>query len=433
MTSTAPYGFRVVGSPFADRRLVDWQRAFAAYAACDELADVGRESYLSAFCYGEDFRRHLESTGTTKRFARACGSPWLWFDIDRPDLDAATRDAGRLAAVLCERYALDGGELLFFYSGSKGFHAGLPLSLAGSPPPSVAFNAVARRLAEGFAELSGVVIDAGVYDRVRLFRAPNSKHPKIGLHKRRLTLDELLHLRTDAILRLAVEPEPFDLPTPPARNDQAAADWEAAAAAVERTATARRERQDADAGSRAGRLNRSTLAFIRDGAGTGDRHRLLFSAAANLAELHCPPGLAHELLTEAALDSGLSPAETRRQIDCGLAAVGTPTPAGDQDQAETSTAAGTAPAASSGSSTPPACSLLGGSTAAGTSTAPPDGTPAARTPGAETSTGTPGGSTAGTPDGTPAAVLDLQAALARLWHRAATPAPNRPNERDGTP
>ena len=44
----------------------------------------------------------------------------------------------------------------------------------------------------------------------------------------------------------------------------------------------------------------------------------MFSAAANLAEFGCPVELAHELLTEAALDSGLSPSETRRQIDCGL-------------------------------------------------------------------------------------------------------------------
>jgi hypothetical protein len=42
-------------------------------------------------------------------------------------------------------------------------------------------------------------------------------------------------------------------------------------------------------------------------------------AAANLAELGCPTDLAHALLADAALDSGLTPAETRRQIECGLA------------------------------------------------------------------------------------------------------------------
>lgn len=111
-----------------------------------------------------------------------------------------------------------------------------------------------------------------------------------------------------------MEPEPFEFPTPSAPNSQAVDDWRTAAAETEKAAMARRERR----ANGAGRLNRSTLAFIRDGAGAGDRHRLLFSAAANLAELDCSPALAHELLTEAALDSGLPPGEVRRQIDCGL-------------------------------------------------------------------------------------------------------------------
>jgi len=60
------------------------------------------------------------------------------------------------------------------------------------------------------------------------------------------------------------------------------------------------------------------MEFIRNGAEEGDRHRLLFSAASNLAEFGCPPALAHALLTEAALDSGLPPKEVYRQIGCGL-------------------------------------------------------------------------------------------------------------------
>ena len=49
-----------------------------------------------------------------------------------------------------------------------------------------------------------------------------------------------------------------------------------------------------------------------------DRHRLLFSAAANLAEFGCSTELAFALLGEAGLDSGLSPSDVRRQIECGL-------------------------------------------------------------------------------------------------------------------
>jgi hypothetical protein len=66
------------------------------------------------------------------------------------------------------------------------------------------------------------------------------------------------------------------------------------------------------------KLNALTLAFIRDGAPEGERATRLFQAAANLAELGCPAELAHALRDEAALDSGLTPSETRRQIESGL-------------------------------------------------------------------------------------------------------------------
>ena len=61
------------------------------------------------------------------------------------------------------------------------------------------------------------------------------------------------------------------------------------------------------------RLNRTTLDSIRDGAGEGDRRRLLFSAAANLGEFGCSFARAFALLSPAARDSGLSPKEAHRQ------------------------------------------------------------------------------------------------------------------------
>jgi len=203
---------------------------------------------------------------------------------------------------------------------SKGFHVGAPLSLFGSPESSHDFHRVCRQLAETLAGTLGVAIDSGVYDKVRAFRAPNSRHPKTGRHKMPFTFGELLALTMDGIVRLAESPQPFAVPgitgpKPPAAHHRAVADWQAAAEAVasQRKATAERRTNNADA-----TLNRATLEFIRDGATTGDRHRLLYSAAANLAEFGCPSPLANALLSEAALDSGLPPSEVRRQILCGL-------------------------------------------------------------------------------------------------------------------
>ncbi len=316
---TALYGFRIVGSCRGTRRLVDADAALSGYAACDEQAEVNTEAYLSAFQYGEDFRRYLELTGSTKGYTGPCWSPWLWWDIDREtDIEAATKDARNLAAFLADRYRIDGDELLIFYSGSKGYHVGLPTSL-WQPQPSAMFNMFARRFAEQLAELLGIVIDAGIYDKVRAFRAPNSRHPKTSRHKRRLAFDELSRLKTTAIVDSAMEPEPFDIPPQPPVNDQAATDWYKAVEDFAASTTAHRKRRLTLNGPSI--LNQQTMEFIRHGAPNGHRHRLLFSAAANLAEFDCPPALAHSLLTESALDSGLTPRDVRRQIECGLSSI----------------------------------------------------------------------------------------------------------------
>lgn len=314
--SSTPFGFRILGACTEVRRVIDWATAFSAYAACDPRAKPECESYLSAFAFGSDFRQHLESNGSTRGFSGSCGSAWIWFDVDREsDLECALIDTRRLAAGLVERFDITEDELLIFYSGSKGFHLGLPTAL-WQPVPAVAFNVVARRFAEQIAGLARVAIDLGVYDKVRAFRAPNSRHPKTSLHKRRFLFDELNGFSLDRILELSKNPEPFELPAPRARSEAAAGAWQDAIRLVEIEAQARAQRRLAGNGSPT--LNRLTLDFIRNGADAGDRHRLLFSAAANLAEFTCPPALAHALLSDAALDSGLPPKEVCRQIECGL-------------------------------------------------------------------------------------------------------------------
>ncbi|MHB1035743.1 MAG: DNA primase [Pirellulales bacterium] len=313
-----PIGFRVVGPLTEPRRLVDASDALAAYAACDSRARCDKESYLSLFRFTRDFAEHLKATcGSTAGFSGPCWSDWQWWDIDSEELGYAHKDAGALAAFLVERYGVEPADLLIFFSGSKGFHIGLPTAL-WLPLPSLTFHRVARRFAENVAALASVTIDMGIYDRVRALRAPNSKHGKTGRHKRRLTYDELLTLPLSAIVELAAKPAPFDLPTPTRTSETADADWQAAREWVVQESEGKAARRVAANGSPT--LNRATLTFLREGAKAGDRHRFLFSAAANLAEFGCPPALALALLEESALDSGLSPKEVRRQIECGLAA-----------------------------------------------------------------------------------------------------------------
>ncbi|MDA9857487.1 DNA primase [Rubripirellula sp.] len=311
-----PYGYRILGPCNRERRLVDYDQAFAAYAGCDDLARIEREGFLSPFQYDAAIRSRIvdarQSLNVTDYPGR-CWSRYLWFDIDRDgDIELATADTRKLAMSLVERYRVDESELLVFFSGSKGYHIGLPTSLMNCEP-SPTFNQAARRLAEGLAGSVGVAIDPVVYSKVQPLRAPNSRHGKTGRHKRIVAVDELLHIKPSAIEAKSADPLPFELPTEPAVCERAMSDWSAACDLVSKQAEAA-PRRDSDRTE----LNCSTLEFIRDGADEGDRHRLLYSAAANLAELGCSARLAHALLTESALDSGLSPTDTRRAIDNGL-------------------------------------------------------------------------------------------------------------------
>ncbi len=383
-TSEFRYAFRILGGCYEPRRLVDAAAAFAGYAGCDPKAEVTREAYLSAFQFGEEFRQRADAFGIvdTVDFPGLCWSPRLWWDIDAEELQYSHKDAGALTAFLVERYTVEPGSLLLFFSGSKGFHVGLPTVL-WSPPPSADFHRTARRFAEAVAESAAVAIDGGVYDKVRAFRAPNSRHPKTGLHKRRLTYDELLGPH-DAILELAKTPAPFNVPDVTGTSETAAADWRAAVDLVASEREAKAARRAAGNGSPT--LNKATLAFVRDGATIGDRHRLLFSAAANLAEFHCPLPLAVALLEESALDSGLPPKDVRRAIECGLSAVGSPSPSALTQQD------GPGPA----QDTPNGSAVM----------EPPPGT------------ASEAGDLAAKPESAPA---ELRSALARLWQ--STPAP----------
>jgi hypothetical protein len=137
------------------------------------------------------------------------------------------------------------------------------------------------------------------------------------LHKIRVGLDTLLVSTAESIVRRSVEPVAFDVPAP-APSPSLAAAWEMAARVVCRQVEERRERR-AGSADRAVSVNALTRQLIVEPAAVevGERHRRLFSAAANLAELD-RDDLILALLTEPGLDTGLPPREVERQIRTGI-------------------------------------------------------------------------------------------------------------------
>lgn len=323
-----PLGFLVQGGCWERRRLVDAGAALRGFAACEYPELCAQECYLSAFHFPDDFRSRADAWHylNVRDYDGICGADHLHIDIDRPsDLALALSEARRVVGHVLDRYrSLDEEHLLVCYSGSKGFHVDVPLSLFGATP-SAQFHLVARATAVGLAERAGVGvydpkrglrIDEGVFDRVRLWRAVNSRHAKTGWYKRRLSVEGLMHLTIDRIQKLACAPEPFDVPDPPAIDPKAATDWQSAAVWVRKQKATPSESRPTGGPPRLNRLTREVLAHVGD---VGDRHRHLFSAAANLAEFGTVEELIYALLTEPGLDCGLPPKEVARQIQCGIA------------------------------------------------------------------------------------------------------------------
>jgi hypothetical protein len=326
MSATHKYGFRIVGPCTGDRSRVHAATAFKAYCQCDPKAGVDREGYLSAFNFGDDFREHLTATGSPAGFNGSTWSSHIWLDVDRDPgnggIDAALAATRMIVDVLDETFGVPREVLLPFVSGGKGFHLGIPTGLWG-PPPALYFHAIARQFAEMIATEAKVPIDTSVFDRVRAFRAPNSRHPKTGLHKRHVPVDLLDKATAAELLDRAREPAPFEVPGVGGVEsaDMLVVEWDRAAKAVaDRVAAVARRRDDLAEGTATATLNRATIEFIRgEDVEHGSRHARIYSAAANLAEVGCSLAAVRALLTEPALDTGLPPKEVTRQIACGVA------------------------------------------------------------------------------------------------------------------
>lgn len=314
LTSDFDVGLRVLGPLTGQRRRVPWTTAYASHLACEGRAHVERESYLSVYTFSAEMVDHLAAWGSPAGFEGQTFAEVIAFDIDRSeDIPQALADARTLAGVLEETFDAPVETLQAFYSGSKGFHITVP-TILWTPSPGVGFSRVARLFAERIAAEAKVTIDSSIYSRVQMFRAPNSRHPTTGLFKVPLTVAELDRLHLSEIQELAKWPRSVTIPPPaPQRSAPLLLEWQAAETEVTRIAAEKATATNHDA-----RLTRLTKGVLRgEHLEEGNRHRHLYSAAANLGECGASLALALELLTDVGRESGLRPSDVAKQITDG--------------------------------------------------------------------------------------------------------------------
>jgi hypothetical protein len=148
-------------------------------------------------------------TGKPPSVSRFPGPAFASFvpeDLDCKDNPTtALRDARILLQRLEADYDVPAEALWIFFSGLKGFAIELPAALFGGFDPSPEIGDVIKAIASSLA--TGLkTFDPSVYDKLHLWRIPNTKHGESGLYKIPLKRREIFHFDIHRIRRWAESP-----------------------------------------------------------------------------------------------------------------------------------------------------------------------------------------------------------------------------------
>ena len=137
------------------------------------------DCYATIFGFTPDFKKFVDATGSVEGYSGPTRAWGVHIDMDGPTAYNDVREL--LTDVAVQSMAQ------VFFSGSKGFHVHLDTAdePAGIDVPE-RVGAVCRKIAGRFRSF-----DAGVYDRTRLWRIPNSLN-SCGGHKIPLLVSDLI-------------------------------------------------------------------------------------------------------------------------------------------------------------------------------------------------------------------------------------------------
>jgi hypothetical protein len=338
-----------VGGKKGLRTLVAADEVFARYARVEASIQPELPAHLSVFEYTDDLALYQRAHGGSVAGYR--GIAWgrrCVADFDGPNGLADVLQPARSFATALVRLGIPHEQILTFFSGNRGVHVMFPSGVAGMAPQTN-FEFAVGQFCQVIADQATIMlnphtssprsdcrrdepqggrmpaevwdprdeatwhepIDWNMYKPNAMLRAPNTRHEETGLYKVLLTLDEFHALDVDAIRQLAAAPRPFDPPAWKTTPLDALCSLYSYAVAFANSRTFA-VTQSVDVGNW---VYGDTFDFMRNGAPKLTRAKRLFRAAVNLLQVGCSRGAVYQLLSPAALMSGLSPTEISRQID----------------------------------------------------------------------------------------------------------------------
>jgi hypothetical protein len=142
------------------------------------------------------------------RDADMIGNLYIDFDVNdiSNEFHQVREDAIRTISALKAIFGVERESIQIYFSGNKGIHLIVPAEVLGIQPHNE-LNEVFKLVAEDMKKLvKNGTVDTRIYDKVRLFRVPNSIHPKTRLYKVGITFEELRDLDFQEVRRLALAP-----------------------------------------------------------------------------------------------------------------------------------------------------------------------------------------------------------------------------------
>jgi hypothetical protein len=184
------------------------------------IASSGRtDCFVSVLRFTQEFARYTATNPSPKTgnppsvsgYSGPALPKFLPLDFDHEqDPTRALADVRGFLRRLHDQYDVPAEALRLFFSGLKGFAVEIPGMLVGGFEPNTDIANRLRRaayvLVAGFS-----TADLAIYDRLRLWRVPNTRH-KSGLFKVPLSAAEVMHLSLDDIRAVARAPRQIDLP-----------------------------------------------------------------------------------------------------------------------------------------------------------------------------------------------------------------------------
>lgn len=161
--------------------------------------------FVSTFLYSENLFLFVNKTGSVADYRGDYTADYIFFDIDRKgNLTLAISDLRELIKYISSYLPKE--YLSISFSGSKGFHVGIPAAAFGGFSPSPFLAYIFKHVA---AILSPIEVDAALYKPMMQLRMRNTINEKSGLFKVQIYPDEIDSLTEEYLREIAKAPRDY--------------------------------------------------------------------------------------------------------------------------------------------------------------------------------------------------------------------------------